>query len=106
VPKEQTVILVLQKEWVNTVAFLLNEGKASESTGKTHLLIGPFDHSDAQGVCVREIPSHQLTNDRSAVMMTVMVPWSAIIGVGIVNEEQEKIKAGFATGGTNFSSGI
>ena len=38
-PKEQTVILVLQKEWVNTVAFLLNEGKASESTGKTHLLI-------------------------------------------------------------------
>jgi len=94
--KEQTAILLLRKDWVNAAANLINEGKPSQSSNtETHYLIAPYDRSVDRGVWVKEIVSHQLTKDRSAVTMTVFVPWSVIVALGVVDEECAKVKPGF-----------
>ncbi len=93
--KEQTAILILGKDWANAAAILINEGKRSESTAETHMLIAPYDCADERGVWIKEITSQQLTRDRSGVVMKVFVPWSAIHALGVVDEECGKVQVGF-----------
>jgi hypothetical protein len=93
--KEKTAIIMLPKAWANTAAVLINEGRPSQSTGDVHMFIAPFLETDDKGVWLKEIVSHQLTEDRSAVTMTVMIPWSAILALAIVDEVHGKLPLGF-----------
>jgi len=93
--KEKTAIIVLPKEWANTAAVLINEGRPSQSTGDVHMFIAPFDEMDDKGVWLKEIVSHQLTKDRSPVTITVMIPWSVILALAIVDEDHGKLPLGF-----------
>ena len=95
--KEQTAILILRKDWANAASILINEGKRSESTAETHVLIALFDFADERGVWLKEITSHQLTSDRSSVEMKVFIPWSAIFCLGIADEKCAEVQLGFAT---------
>jgi hypothetical protein len=96
--KEQTAILLVKKDWANSAAVLINEGKPSASSPiDMHMLIAPYDYSDERGVWLKECVSHQLTRDRSAVTMRVFVPWSVILSLGIVDEEIGKVQPGFPT---------
>jgi hypothetical protein len=72
-------------------------GKPSLSS-ETHLLIGPLEDAvDPHGVLLSGITSHQLTEDGSPITMKLLVPWSAILALGIVEDENAKVKHGYTT---------
>lgn len=94
---QETAVVVVSAEWINSSArILVTEGKSSTSTGETHLLIAPLeDASDPHGLWLSGITTTQLTKDNSPVTMKLMVPWSVILAVGIISDEQGKVKPGF-----------
>jgi hypothetical protein len=96
-PDKRTAIVVVRKDWVNDCAFLVNRGRGSSSAADTHVLISPVeDLSDARGLWLAGIESNQLTTDQSTVPMKLMIPWSVIIAVGIVEGDDASKLVGFA----------
>jgi hypothetical protein len=100
--KEKTAIIMVPKEWANTTALLLNEGRPSASND-VHMYIGAFHEKDEKGVWLKEVVTHQLSKDRSPITMTVMIPWSVILALAIVDEDHGKLPVGF-TGASSVSS--
>ena len=94
---KKTAFVVVSKDWINTgVRHLLNHGRGSHSTGDTHLVIAPLDDaSDHRGLWLSGITTTQLTADSSSVTMKFMIPWSAILGLGLIDEETKSL--GFKT---------
>jgi hypothetical protein len=94
--QKQTAIVVVKKQWVNDLRHLLHDGHESRSTDDVHLLIGALeDASDLRGLWLKDVPSSILKKDGSAVKMKVLIPWTNVVGCGIVNEDAEKVAAGF-----------
>jgi hypothetical protein len=96
-PKKPTAVVVVSKEWVNSgVHHLVSRGRPSSSSLDTHILIAPLkDASDPLGLWLSGITTNGLTNDGSAVTMTVLVPWSFIYAVGVIEDENPKVVMGF-----------
>ena len=98
-PKKPTAVVVVSKEWVNSgVHHLVSSGRPSSSTLNTHILIAPLqDAFDPLGLRLSGITTNQLTEDGSAVTMTLLVPWSFIYAVGVIEDENSKVTPGFAS---------
>ncbi len=98
-PKKQTAFVVVSKSWFDGAMALL-VGKTSTSTGDAHLIVGPLDDiSDNRGLWLKDFKSVlERKGDGSRVTMRrLMIPWHAVLLVGIV-DESVKIPTGF--GGT------
>ena len=94
--QKQTAIVVVRKQWVNDLRYLLNDGRESGSAEGVHLLIGALeDASDLRGLWLKDVTSTILRKDGSTVKMKVLIPWACVVGCGIVNEDAEKVAAGF-----------
>jgi hypothetical protein len=48
-------------------------------------------------VWLKEVVTHHLTKDGSPTTMTVMIPWSVILALAIVDEDQGKLPVGFVS---------
>jgi hypothetical protein len=79
--QQQTAIVVVRKDWINTsVRHLINHGNESRSTGDTHLIFGDLhDATDLHGLWLQNIHTDRLTKDGSRVTMRFMIPWSVIV---------------------------
>ena len=92
--------MVVSKDWINTagVRHLVNHGRESRSTGETHLVIADLeDTSDHHGLWLKNVNTTSLKPDGSNVTMRFMIPWSFIVGLGVVDREAG-VEAGFAGG--------
>jgi hypothetical protein len=100
--QKQTAFVVVSKDWIDTgVRYMLNGGNMSRSTTGTHLVIGEVDDaSDQRGLWLKKVTTTKLTKDGSPVTMKFMIPWSFIFGCGLADDEEDKPKPGFPTGGT------
>jgi hypothetical protein len=98
--QKQIAFALVNRDWLNSgVHFLLNDGKRSTSTAPTHLIIGDLESSsDPVGLWLSGVKTTQLTDDGSPVAMRLLIPWSAILTVGIADADRTKLKPGFAIG--------
>jgi hypothetical protein len=101
--QKQTAIVVVSKDWINTgVRFLVNHGKKSGTIGgspDTHLVIAPVDDaSDHRGLWLKGITTTELTTDTSPVTLKFMIPWSFVLGLGLIDGERNSV--GFKAGET------
>lgn len=96
-PQTETAIVVVSKEWIDTaVRHLINQGRESRSTGETHLIFADLDDlSDHRGLWLKNVKTNRLTVDASDVTMRFMIPWSVIVGLGVV-DRGTAAKAGFS----------
>jgi hypothetical protein len=95
---EQSAVAVVSKDWINTaVRHLINRGQQSRSTGertsssptlKTHRTIGAW---------LKNITTDRLRTDGSNLTMRFMIPWVAIVGLGVVDHGVQ-VEPGFAGG--------
>jgi hypothetical protein len=97
--QKETAIVVVSKDWINTgVRHLINHGRESASTGETHLIFADLeDTADLRGLWLKNVHTNRLTADGSKVTMRFMIPWGAIVGLGVV-EHGAKLDPGFAGG--------
>ena len=101
---KQTAIVVVSKAWMDTggVRLLVNDGRKSQSSDDTHIVVAPLDDSSDQlGLWLQGITTTQMTEDGSPLTMRLMIPWSFIVALGIVDGEKETL--GFQTNETVVS---
>jgi hypothetical protein len=103
--QKQSAFVVVSKEWINTtVRHLINQGQESRSAGDTHLIIADLeDTSDSRGLWLNNIKTDRLRTDGATVTMRFMIPWGAIVGLGVVDHGAQ-VEPGFA-GGIVFEPG-
>jgi hypothetical protein len=102
---EQTAIVVVTKEWIDTgVRFLLNDGKMSGSTSNTHIVTADVENtSDQRGLWLKNVKTRAMKRDGSVVTMRLMIPWTFVLGLGLVGGERDT--PGFVTEGTHVWPG-
>ena len=101
--QQQTAIVVVTKDWINTswVRHLINQGKESRSTGDTHLITADLeDANDQRGLWLKNIHADHATTDGSRLTMRFMIPWSVIVALGVV-DHRTQTAPGFAPGITS-----
>jgi hypothetical protein len=95
----ETAFIVVRKDWWNSagVALILHSGSQSESTSDTHLIIAPIrDTNDPHGVWLKHIPTTYERQDGAVVTMDFLVPWFAVVALGVVPESEKATAVGFA----------
>jgi hypothetical protein len=97
--KPRKGVVVVTKEWINTgVRHLINHGNESRSTGDTHVIFADLDDTtDQRGLWLKNVHTDRLTTDGARVTMQFMIPWSAVVGLGVVDDGAQTA-LGFAPG--------
>jgi hypothetical protein len=95
--KHQTAFVVVTKEWINTAGIntIVAGGKHSEAAGETHLIIANLKEHDHHGVWLSGVTTAELRRDGTEVVMDFMIPWSVIVGVGVLEGKYEGQTVGF-----------
>jgi hypothetical protein len=85
--REITAVVFVRKDWYDDTLRLLIGKPKSTSANDTHILIGELRDStdDPHGIWFRDVPSPHVRDD-GVVKMEFMVPWSVVLGVGLVDE--------------------
>jgi hypothetical protein len=101
--KKRTAIVVVSKQWFDSSRVLLSGSPPSESTGDSHVIIGPLDDAnDERGLWLKDIITTGILkkdaeDDTSPVTVErLMIPWAFVLALGLVEQEAHKI-AGFRT---------
>ena len=95
-PKHRNAAFVLVSQtWWSAVTPLL-ASSPSVSQAPLVRLLGPLVNQDAAGIWLGEVPAN-LTQARrgSQVMMSLLIPWHAIVAMGVI-DESTGLKPGFA----------
>ena len=94
---KQTAIVVVNKDWFNSGGRILVGNRRSSSTGQVHIVTAALkDASGPVGVWLENIKREGFTTDGSELIMDVLIPWSAIVSLGIFEGSEDQIKVGFA----------
>jgi hypothetical protein len=57
--------------------------------------LGPLVNQDAAGIWLGEVPANLTRPKGAQVMMSLLIPWEQIVGLGAI-EESSGLKPGFA----------
>jgi hypothetical protein len=90
-----TAFVFVAKTWYDASLRHLLGKPESTSTTHSHLLIGSLENSgDHLGLWLKDIPTKALRKDGASTNLRVLIPWSFVIGCGLI-EEGEPVKVGF-----------
>jgi hypothetical protein len=97
--KHETVFVVVRKDWINTAGInqIVGHGRESNAEGDAHLIISDrgFDLSDHRGLWLNRVTTTVLTRDGSEIAMRFLIPWSAVLGLGIRDADASQNTVGF-----------
>jgi hypothetical protein len=101
---EGSIVLVVQRSWANLrgVRLVIREGKEINEGDDSHVILARvLESEDSHGLWV-ELNTEKHKQDPSVKLLSVMIPWTVILMVGISKEFaphlwKEARKAGFIT---------
>ena len=94
----ETAFIEVRKDWFDSagVSGILHSGRPSGSEGNTHLIIAPIlGTNDPHGVWLKNITTTARRQDSAIVKMDFLIPWNAIVALGVVPESEKTTVAGF-----------
>src|ERR1035438_2482114 len=101
--QQQTAFVVVSKDWLDTgVRYCISHGRKSRSTSNTHILIGDVENtSDERGLWLKNIKTTAFSDGDSPATLTMkfMIPWTFVLGLGLVADEAGETKLGFCPEG-------
>jgi hypothetical protein len=103
---EGSIALVVQRSWANlrSVRLIIREGREIKEGDDSHIIFARvLDSSDSHGLWV-ELNTEKHKQDPSVKLLSVMIPWSVILMIGVSKEFapdlwKEAGRAGFITEG-------
>lgn len=106
---KQRAFVVVSRSWVNTdgISEIVNNGRKSQADGDAHMVIAPLhDVSDHRGLWLEKITTDKLRRDGATISLTFMIPWSFVLGLGLLDETDAAASIGFkGTGSTSVFQG-